>query len=134
MGQSVSTEAQATPNLTEGVEMPAGLARPGSSPGASLTVDWQRRVLVSVIGCVPAPEYWIPVAEVQPGGGMNDIPTGHTQSNANLGVPVATQHPVHESNCDSLAVHTRDNHNSIPSVAVLANSAAELVVVYYHHL
>jgi len=65
---------------------------------------------------------------------MNDIPIGHTQSNANLGVPVATQHPVHETNCDSSAVHTRGNHNSEPSVAVLANSAAELVAVYYHHL
>jgi len=99
-----------------------------------LTADWQRRVLVSVIGWVPAPEYWESVAEVQPGGGMSDIPTGHTQSNANLGVPVATQHSVHETHCGSLAVHTRDNHNSVPSVVMLANSAAELVAVYYHHL
>ena len=84
----VSTEAQATPNLTEGVEVPAGLARPGSSPAASLTVHWQRRVLVSVVGWVPAPEYWESVAELHPGGGMSGIPTDHTRSNANPGVPV----------------------------------------------
>jgi len=112
--------------------MPAGLARPGSSPVASLTVDWQRRVLISVIGWVPAPEYWESVAEVQPGGGMSDIPTGHTQSNANPEVPVAIKHPVHGSDCGSRTAHTRGNHNSEPSVAVLANSAAELVAVDYH--
>jgi len=114
--------------------MPAGLVRPGSSPAASLTVDWQRRVLVSVVGWVPAPEYWVSVAEVQPGGGMSDIPTGHTQSIANLGVPVATQHLVHESNCDSLAVHTHDNPYSETSVVVLTHSAAELMAVHYHYL
>ena len=130
----MSTEAQATPNLTEGVEMPAGLVRPGSSPAASLTADWQRWVLVSVVGWVPASGYWVPVAELQPGGGMNGIPTGHTQTNANMGVPVATQHLGHESNCDSLAVHTRSNQCFDSSVAVLANSAAELAAVYYHHL
>ena len=65
--------------MTEGVEIPAGLVRPGSSPAASLTVDWQQRVLVSVVGWVLAPEYWESVAEVQPGGGMSDIPTGRTQ-------------------------------------------------------
>jgi len=99
-----------------------------------LTADWQRLVLVSVIGWVPAPEYWASVAELQPGGGMSDIPTGHTQSIANLGVPVATQHLVHESNCDSPAVHTRGNQHSESSVAVLANFAAELAAVHYHHL
>jgi len=94
--------------------MPAGLVRPGSSPAASLTVDWQQRVLVSVVGWVPAPEYWVPVAELQPGGGMSGIPTDHTQSNANPGVPVATSGPCFET-----------------SVAVLAHSAAELVAVDY---
>jgi len=98
-----------------------------------LTVDWQRRVLVSVVGWVPAPVYWVSVAELQPGGGMSGIPTGHTQSNANLGVPVATQHVVHENNCDSLAVHTYDNQCSETSVAVLTRSAAELAVVHYHY-
>jgi len=112
--------------------MPAGLARPGSSPAASLTVDWQRRVLVSVIIWVPAPEYWESVAEVQPDGGMNDIPTDHTQSNANLGVPVATQHPVHGSDCGSRTAHTRGNHNFEPSVAVLVHSVAELVAIDYY--
>ena len=65
---------------------------------------------------------------------MSGIPTGHTQSNANLGVPVATQHLGHESNCDSLAVHTRSNQCSDSSVAVLVSSAAELAVVYFHQL
>jgi len=65
---------------------------------------------------------------------MSDIPSGHTQSIATLGVLVATQHLVHENNCDSLAVHTHGNHNSETSVAVLAHSAAELVVVHYHYL
>ena len=132
MGQSVSTEAQATTNLTEGVEMPAGLVRPGSSPAASLTADWQRRVLVSAAGWVPAPGYWVPVAELQPGGGMSDIPTDHTQSNANPVVPVATQHPVHEADYDSRTVHICSNQCSAASVAVLAHSAAELVAVDYH--
>ena len=49
------------------------------------------------------------MAELQPGGGMSDIATGHTQSIANPGVLVATQHLVHENNCDSLAVHTHSN-------------------------
>jgi len=106
--------------------MPAGLVRPGSSHAASLTVDWQRRVLVSVVCWVPAPEYWVPVAELQPGDGMSGI--------ANLGVPVATQHLVHENGCDNLAVHTHNNQCSETSVVVLAHSAAELVAVRYHHL
>jgi len=63
---------------------------------------------------------------------MNDIPTGHTQNNANLEVPVATQHPVHESDCGSRTAHTRGNHNSEPSVAVLVHSAAELMAVDYY--
>jgi len=120
------------PNLTEGVEMPAGLVRPGSSPAASLTADWQRRELVSVFGWVPAPEYWEPVAELQPSGGMSGIPTDHTQSKANPGVPVATQHPVHEADCDSRTVHIRSNQCSATSVAVLVHSAAELVAIDYH--
>jgi len=99
-----------------------------------LTVDWQRRVLVSVLGWVPAPEYWVLVAELQPGDGMSGIPTGHTQSMANPGVPVATQHAVHENNCDSLAVHTLDNQCSETNVVVLTHSAAELAAVHYHYL
>jgi len=114
--------------------MPAGLVRPGSSPAASFTVDWQRRVLVSVVSWAPAPECWVWVAELQLGGGMSDIPTIHTQSNANLGVPVATQHPVHEADCDSRTVHISSNQCFETSVAVLVHSAAELVAVYYHHL
>jgi len=89
--------------------MPAVLARHGSSPSASLTVDWQRQLPVSVVGCVPAPGHWASVAELQPGGGMNGIPTGHTQSIANLEVPVATQHLVYANNWHNLAVHTHNN-------------------------
>ena len=74
------------------------------------------------------------MAEPQPGGGMSDIPSGHTQSIATLGVLVATQHLVHENDCGNLAVHTRNNQCSETSVAVLAHSAAELAVVHYHHL
>jgi len=112
--------------------MPAGLVRPGSSPAATLTVDWQRRVLVSVVGWVPAREYWESVAQLQPGGGMSGIPTDHTRSNANPGVPVATQHPVHEADCDSQTVHRHSNQYSETSVAVLVHSAAELVAIDYH--
>jgi len=112
--------------------MPAELVRPGSSPAASLTADWQRRVLVSAVGWVPAPEYWEPVAELQPGGGMSGIPTDHTQSNANPGVSVATQHPVREADCDSRTGHIRSNQCSVTSVAVLVHSAAELAAVDYH--
>ena len=65
---------------------------------------------------------------------MNGIPTGHTQSNANLGVPVATQHPVHEADYDSRTAHIRNNRNSVTSVVVLVHSAAELAAVYNHHL
>jgi len=97
-----------------------------------LTADWQRRVVVSAVGGVPAPEYWGPVAELQPGGGMSGIPTDRTQSNANPGVPVATQHPVHEAECDSRTGHIRSNQYSETSVAVLVHSAAELVAVDYH--
>jgi len=113
--------------------MPAGLVRPGSSPAASLTVDWQRRVLVSAVGWVPAPEYWVSVTELQPDDGMSGIPTGHTQSIANLGVLVATQHLVHENGYDNLAVHTHNNQCCETSVAVLTRSAAELGAVHYHH-
>jgi len=95
-----------------------------------LTVDWQRRVLVSVVGWVPVPEYWVPAAELQPDDGMSGIPTGHTQSIASLGVIVATQHLVHENGCDNLAVHTHDNQCSETSVVVLAHSAAELRAVH----
>jgi len=89
-------------------------------------------VLVSVVGWVLAPEYWESVAEVQPRGGMSDIPTGRTQNNANPEVPVATQHPVHGSDCGSQTAHTRGNQNFEPSVAVLVNSATELMAVDYH--
>ena len=106
--------------------MPAGLVRPGSSPAASLTVDWQRRVLVSVMGWVPAPVYWGPVAELQLSGKMSGIPIGHIQSIATLGVLAVTQHRVHENSYGNLAAHTHNNHHSGTSVAVLAHSAAEL--------
>ena len=45
----VSAETQAAPNLTEGVGVhwPAGPARPGSCPAASLTADWLHSWLVS---------------------------------------------------------------------------------------
>jgi len=62
---------------------------------------------------------------------MSGIPTDHTQRNTNPGVPVATQHPVHEADCDSRTAHIRSNQCSETSVAVLAHSAAELVVVDY---
>jgi len=114
--------------------MPAGLARPGSSSAASVTVDWQRQVPVSVVGYVPAPGHWVSVAELQPGGGMSGIPTGHTQSIATLGVLVATRHLVHENGCGNLAVHTHNNQCFETSVAVLAHSAAELTTVHYHYL
>jgi len=112
--------------------MPAGLVRHGSSPAASLTADWQRRVLVSVVGWVPAPEYWESVAKLQPGGGMSGIPTDHTQSITNPEVPVTTQHLVHEADCDSRTVHRHSNQCFATSVAVLVHSAAELVAVDYH--
>jgi len=102
--------------------MPAGLARPGSSPAASLTVDWQRQVPVSVVGCVPAPGHWVSVAELQPGGGMSGIPIGHTQNIANPGVLVATQHLDHANGCDNLAVHTHNNlQGSVWSQATLVH-------------
>ena len=99
---------------------------------ASLTVDWQRRVLVSVMGWVPAPVYWGPVAELQPSGRMSGIPIGHTQSIANSGVLAVTQHRVHENHCGNLAAHTHGNRCSDTSVAVLAHSAAELVENDFH--
>ena len=45
----VSVETQAAPNATEGVEehWPAGPARPGSSPAASLTAGWLHSWLIS---------------------------------------------------------------------------------------
>jgi len=107
--------------------MPAGLVRPGSSPAASLTVDWQRRVPVSVMGWVPAPVYWGPVAELQPDVGMNGIPIYHTHSIANPEVIVPTQHLVHEADCDSRALHRHSNQCFATSVAVLVHSAAELL-------
>jgi len=109
--------------------MPAGLVRPGTSPAASLTVDWQRRVPVSVVGWVPAPVYWGPVAELQPGDGMNGIPIYHTQNNANPGVPVPTQHLVHEADCDSRTLHRHSNQCFATSVAMLVHSAAELLAI-----
>jgi len=109
--------------------MPAGLVRPGSSPAASLTVDWQRRVPVSVVGWVPAPVYWKPVAEPQPGDGMNGIPIDHIQNNATLRVLVATLHSVHVADYDSRTVHIRNNQYFVTSVAVLVHSAAELVAI-----
>jgi len=86
------------------------------------------------MGYVPAPGHWVSVAELQPGGGMSGIPIGHTQSVANLGVLVATQHLVHENGCGNLAVHTHNNQCSETSVAVLLHSAAELAAVHYHYL
>ena len=73
------------------------------------------------------------MAELQPGGGMSDIPSSHTQSIATLGVLVATQHLVHGDGCGNLAVHTHNNQCSETSVAVLAHSAAELAAVHYHY-
>jgi len=109
--------------------MPAGLVRPGSSQAASLTVDWQRRVLVSVVGWVPAPGYWVSVAELQPGGGTNGIPIDHTHSNANPGVLVPSQHLVHEADYDSRSLHRHNNQCFVTSVAVLVHSAAELLAI-----
>ena len=74
------------------------------------------------------------MAEPQPGGGMNDIPSGHTQSIATLGVLVATQHLAHENGCDNLAVHTHNNQCFETNVAVLAHSAAELAAVHHYYL
>ena len=122
----VSTEAQATPNLTEGVEMPAGLVRPGSSPAASLTVDWQQRVLVSVVGWVPVPGCEDPVAILQPDDGLNDIPNDHTHSIAYQGVLVPTQHLVHEAGYDNQPLHRQNNQLAI-CVAVQVHSAAALL-------
>ena len=65
---------------------------------------------------------------------MSGIPTDHTKSNANPGVPVATQHPVHEADCDSRTAHIRRNQCSETSVAVLAHSEAELAAVHYYYL
>jgi len=60
---------------------------------------------------------------------MSGIPTDHTQSIANPGVSVTTQHPVHKADYDSRTVHIRNNQCSAASVAVLVHSAAELVAV-----
>ena len=106
--------------------MPAGLVRPGSSPAASLTVDWQRRVLVSVMGWVPAPVYGVSVAEPQPGVGMNGIPIDHTHNNANPEVLVPSQHLAHEVGYDSRSPHRHSIQYLVTRVAVLAHSAAEL--------
>ena len=127
----VSTEAQATPNLTEGVEMPAGLVRPGSSPASRLTVDWQKRVLVSVVGWVPVPGYEDPAANLQPDDGLNDIPIDHTHNIANPGVLVPIQHRVDEIDYDSLTLHKQNNQNWVTRLAVRVHSAAELVVSDY---
>jgi len=107
--------------------MPVGLVRPGSSPAASLTVDWQRRVLVSVMGWVPAPVYWVSVAELQPDGGMNGIPIDHTHSIASPEVLVPLQHLAHEVDYDSRFLHRHNNQCSVARVAVLVHSAAELL-------
>ena len=89
-------------------------------------------MLVFVVGWVPAPVYWGSVAELQLSGKMSDIPIGHTQSIANLGVLAVTQHQVHENSYGNLAAHTHNNHYSDTSVAVLAHSAAELVASDFH--
>jgi len=81
------------------------------------------------MGWVPAPVYWGPVAELQPGGKMSGIAIGHTQSIANLGVLAVTHRRVHENRCGNPAVHTHNNQHSETSVAVLAHSAAELVAI-----
>ena len=112
--------------------MPAGLVHPGSSPAAKLTVDWQQRVLVFVVGWVPVPGYEDPVAILRPDDGLNDIPICHTHNIANPEVPVPTQHPVHEVDCDSRTLHRHNNPCFATRVAVLVHSAAELVAVDYH--
>ena len=106
--------------------MPAGLVRPGSSPAASLTVDWQQRVLVSVVGWAPVPGYEDPVAILQPDDGLNGIPNDHTHSTAYQGVLVPTQHLVHEAGYDNQPLHRQNNQLAI-CVAVQAHSAAALL-------
>ena len=69
------------------------------------------------------------MAELQLSGKMSDIPIGHTQSIANLGVLAVTQRQVHENHCGNLAAHTHNNRYFEASVAVLAHSAAELLGV-----
>ena len=106
--------------------MPAGLVRPGSSPAASLTVDWQRRVLVSVVGWVPVPGYEDPVAIRQPDDGLNGIPNDHIHNIVYQGVLAPTQHLVHEADYDSQFPH-RQNNQLATRVAVRVPSAAVLL-------
>ena len=83
-------------------------------------------MLVFVVGCVPAPVYWVSVAELQPGDGMNGIPIDHTHNNANRGVLVPTQHLVHGVDCDSRSLHRQNIQSLVTRFAVRVHSAAEL--------
>ena len=112
--------------------MPAGLVRPGSSPAASLTVDWQQRVLVSAVGWVPVPGCEDPAAILQPDDGLSGTPTDHTRNIANPEVLVPIQHHVDEAGYDSRILHKQNNQNSETRFAVRVHSAAELVVIDYH--
>ena len=108
------------------MEVPAGLVRPGSSPAASLTVDWQQRVLVFVVGWVPVPGYEDPVAILQPDDGLNDIPNDHTHSIAYQGVLAPTLHLAHAADYGSQSLH-RQNNQLATRVAVRVPSAAVLL-------
>ena len=82
-------------------------------------------MLVFVVGWVPAPVYWGPVANLQPGDGLNDIPIAHTHNIAYQGALAPTQHLVHEADYDSQTLHRRNNQLAtravvrVPSAAVL---------------
>ena len=114
------------------MEVPAGLVRPGSSPAASLTVDWQRRVLVSAVGWVPVPGREDPAANLQPDVGLNDTPNDHTHNIANPVVLVPIQHRVDETDYGSRTLHKQNNQWLATRVAVRVHSAAELVAADYH--
>ena len=78
----VSAETQAASNLTEGVEVhwPAGPARPGSSPAASLTADWLHSRLVPELVLLTGSTCSTLVAGYLVYGGLSDIRVGRRRS------------------------------------------------------
>ena len=105
----VSAETPAAPNATKGVEedWPAGPARPGSSPAASLTADWLHSWLVSALDLPADSKHSAPVAGHPVCGGMGSIRVGRRRSISRPVGPGVTQHQTHGTRCGSPADRRR---------------------------
>jgi len=109
----VSAETQAAPNLTEVVEVhwPAGPARPGSSPAASLTADWLHSRLVAELVLLTGSARSALAAGYLLYGGLSDIRVGRRRNISWPVVPGVARHCAYGSQSGNPVGHRHGVHD-----------------------